>query len=130
MGHKVLRDHANVFCQMFVGWRMGDDLGVLSSLLDGQLVINALTGVCHHSMAGIIDLHICGEITEWFRDQLISHHIERESIESAVLLVNLRKLRPIPGRKNGVRFEWKCESEIRTNDRAYNGHLTETSDWL
>lgn len=80
MGHKVLTDHANVFCQMFVGWRMAEDFAKLVSLPDGVLTIDVVAGACQHNDVGQVDIHIAREISAWFFDRLTRHHIPREDI--------------------------------------------------
>ena len=42
MGHNILKDHAFVFCQMFMGSRMADDLSTLGWLPEGQVRIDIL----------------------------------------------------------------------------------------
>jgi len=130
MGHKVLTDHANVFCQMFVGWRMTDDFVTLASLPDGVLTIDVLAGTCQHNHVGQVDMHIAREISAWFLDRLNKHHIPRAHIVTADLTVNMAK-HPIESkRQRGVTFDWACQSRIQVVDRSYTGELYETHTWF
>ena len=66
MGHKILQDHAYTSCQMFMGWRMADDLDTFANLPDGTLTIDVLHGTCSHSESGPVQTHIAAEIAAWF----------------------------------------------------------------
>lgn len=111
MGHKVLQDHAYTFCQMFMGWRMQDDLAAFSKLPDGQLCINVLGGSCEHSKSGPLDTHIAGEIREWFLQRLATHHIPLSDIVAATLTVTMKSTIPTPHRR-GIAFDWTCDATI------------------
>ncbi|MBC7852623.1 MAG: hypothetical protein IAF94_04230 [Pirellulaceae bacterium] len=129
VGHKVLQDHAFVFCQMFMGWRMGDDLETLATLSDGQLCINVLEGSCHHSEAGCIQTRIAREIQAWFIDRLAKHKIQIEEIRTATLTVTMKNTISSK-RKRGITFDWTCDGTITTVDREYKAHLAEPHTWL
>ena len=51
VSHKVLKDHAHVFCQKFYGWRMQSDLETFAALPDGSLTVDVLAGTCVHELA-------------------------------------------------------------------------------
>ena len=57
MGHKILKDHAHTICQMFVGWRMTQDLEIFATIPEGQLTIDVLRGECKHESLGPIDTY-------------------------------------------------------------------------
>jgi hypothetical protein len=92
MGHKVLQDHAYTFCQMFMGWRMFEDLGVLATLPDGKLTVDVLTGTCTHETVGPIDTYIAGEISAWFIHRLELHRIPVSDVLEAKLNVELKRI--------------------------------------
>jgi hypothetical protein len=129
VGHKVLKDHAFVFCQMFMGWRMADDLETFATLSDGQLYIDVLEGSCRHSEAGCVQTHIAGEIRAWFVDRLAKHKIQIEEIEKASLTVTMKNTIPRK-HKRGITLDWTCDAAIRTKDREYKAHLAEPLTWL
>ena len=99
MGHKALQDHAYTFCQMFMGWRMGDDLASFAKLPDGVLCINVLDGTCEHSESGPIETHIACELREWFLQRLAKHQIPRGDIIAATLAVTMKNTIPSPHRR-------------------------------
>lgn len=126
MGHKILQDHAHAFCQMFMGWRMHDDLRIFTSLPDGELFLNILDGTCEHSLVGMIDTYIAKEIKSWFLRRLDEHRIPVSHILAATLKVTMTK----PSKYNrGILFDWKCCGVIKTTDRDYLSHLEESHGW-
>jgi hypothetical protein len=129
MGHKVLQDHVNVFCQMFMGWRMQQDLDTFARLPAGHLRINVLEATCEHSVTGRVDTYIAGEIKAWFLHRLELHRIPLHDIVEAQLAVHM-KVTGLFGKKAGVTFDWTCDAVIRTADRDYLAHLTEPHTWI
>jgi hypothetical protein len=129
MGHKVLQDHANVFCQMFMGWRMADDLKVFAKLPSGQLRVNVLDATCEHSVAGMVVTHIAREIRAWFLHRLELHKIPLHDIVDAHLVVQMKSA-IAPSRKRGITLDWTCDATIRTRDREYSAHLAEPHTWI
>lgn len=129
MGHKVLKDHAYVFCQMFMGWRMADDLSTFAELPDGILEINILDGTCSHSRAGPINTAIAGELRAWFLDRLQKHDIPIAEITRAELSVTMKNSIP-SAHKRGINFDWICEAKISTPDRDYSANLAEPHTWM
>ena len=130
MGHKVLQDHAHTICQMFVGWRMTQDLKLFATIPDGTLQIDVLRGACTHESLGPIDTYIAGEISAWFKHRLAMHQIEESDILQASLDVVLKRLPQKSKRHRGVTFDWHCCGFIRTADREYRSHLDEPHTWI
>lgn len=129
MGHKILKDHAYVFCQMFFGWRMLEDVGTFASLPEGSLTIDVLAGTCHHDAVGMIETHIAPEISAWFSDQLAKRNIPASDVVEAKLFVALKR-GPTAKGKLGVTFNWSADSVIKTADRTYTAHLAEPHTWI
>lgn len=129
MGHKVLKDHAHVFCQMFMGWRMADDLQMFAQLPAGQLHLNILEATCEHSVAGRIETHIASEIRAWFLHRLEEHRIPLQEVTLAQLLVHMKDTIE-SSHKMGIAFDWTCDATIRTVDSEYHAHLAEPHTWL
>jgi hypothetical protein len=129
MGHKILKDHAYVFCQMFMGWRMAADLETFSKLPDGQLHIDVLAANCFHSERGPVDTNIVGEIRSWFFNRLEQHKIPASDVTSATLTVKMKNT-IASKHKMGITFDWTCDGRITTVDRKYSAHLDEPHTWL
>jgi hypothetical protein len=130
MGHKILKDHAHTLCQMFVGWRMTQDLEIFATIPEGQLTIDVLRGECKHESLGPIDTYIAGEISAWFKHRLTAHEIEQTEILQAVLTVQLNRIPQTSKRHRGVKFDWRCDGFICTIDREYRSQLHEPHTWI
>lgn len=130
MGHKILKDHAHTICQMFVGWRMSQDLELFATIPQGQLSIDILRATCTHESLGAIDTHIAGEISAWFRHRMTVHQIAESVILQAILTVQLKRTPQTSKRDCGVVFDWQCEGIIRTIDREYRSQLHEPHTWI
>jgi hypothetical protein len=127
MRRKVLQDHANVFCQMFVGWRMiANDIPTLVRLRHGPLTIDVLTGTAKHADAPIRNLYIAGELQAWFAAQLAEHNIPREAIAAAVVYVDFDATAVPRRRHDRFKLAFDCRSLIETADRKYEGRLSDT----
>lgn len=130
MGHKILQDHAHTICQMFVGWRMSQDLELFATIPEGTLVIDVLHGSCTHESLGPIDTYIAGEISAWFLHRMVIHQIAGSDILQATLTVQLNRIPPTSERHRGVTFDWHCDGLIRTVDRDYRSQLHEPHTWI
>ena len=130
MGHKILQDHAYTFCQMFMGWRMADDLDVFANLPDGILTIDVLCGTCSHDELGSIETRIAPEIAAWFLHRLDEHRIPRSDIIDATLTVSMDRRIPLPTLKRDITYDWTCDGSFRTKDREYHARLSEPHTWL
>lgn len=125
MGRKVLQDIANTLCQMFVGWRLGDDYEKLGSLPDGILDIDLIQGQALHSSGSIPELWITGELGAWFKHRLDVHGIPSSAVLCARLTVHHVTDRILTDRKKLISFDFSCDSVIETSDARYTGTLVE-----
>ena len=129
MRRKVLQDYANTFCQMLVGWRMGEDLETLSALPDGELSINVLSGEATHSVVGSLKLWVAEEIQAWFKHRLEVSGIPAGEIQLASISAQINTGRIATNRKKVVSFDFTVTSQIETSDATYSGKLKETHQW-
>ena len=129
MRRKVLQDHANTFCQMLVGWRMGDDLDALAELPDGILSVNVLTGQAVHSVTGALHLGIAGELKAWFGNRLETCGIPTAEIRAAEVSATIGTERIPTNHKKIVSFDFSVKSRIETSDAEYSGELQEMHHW-
>ncbi|PHQ36107.1 hypothetical protein [Rhodopirellula bahusiensis] len=129
MSHKVLKDHAHVFCQMFYGWRMQSDLETFAALPDGALTVDVLAGTCVHDSCGALETYIAGEMSAWFKHQLDERGIPLADIKSAMLFVDLVRVPP-PKKKRGITFDWRGRGVIQTDSREYVSELAESHTWI
>ncbi len=129
MRRKVLQDIANTLCDMLVGWRMGDDLEVLSALPDGTLRFDVLNARVSHSVAGELKLQVADELAAWFEHRLKELKIDRAAVLGAELVADFATDRIKTNRKRIVSFDWKCYSRVTTDEKVYEGQLKEKHKW-
>ncbi len=129
MRRKIIQDFANTLCQMLVGWRMGDDLEILSELPDGTLSIDALTGTASHDVVGNIQLHVAGELQAWLSYRLGINQIPIQSISGAAVTTQICTGRLATNRKRIVSFDFSVQSTITTDECCYIGQLHEVHHW-
>ena len=141
MRRKRLQHHADIFCQMFCGWRLMNDHETLSELGSGSLQIDVLTGDCMFDDKLIEKLKIAGEIDGWFRDEILAHKIPIELISCASLSVQLQ-IEPLIGPRRTTEI-WAdanakttytschifCESRISTDELDYASQLRDYEEW-
>ena len=130
MGHKILQDHAHSFCQLLVGWRMSDDLTLLSGLPSGMLTIDALNGTCTHDTLGDLETHVAPEIAAWFAQRLAIHRIPTKDIVAATVTARVGVMTERGKNDSRCEFYWHCIGVIRTSDRTYILTLDESHTWL
>jgi len=130
MRRKILQDHANVFCQMLVGWRMLEDLGRLRGLGSGNLALNVLTSAVTFEGSPIEPLFIAKEISTWFAARLEKYEIPREEIHVAIVEAEITLEEVKRGRRSATILDWNCRSLIRTIEKEYIGHLAERHTWV
>jgi hypothetical protein len=114
---------------MFVGWRMGDDLKVMSELPDGTISVNLLTGEANHSLAGSLSLHIAKEIQAWLQQQSKKENIDISQLETATLEVDVDTGKVATNKKKVIMFTFECRSLIKTSDATYQTTVRDTHQW-
>lgn len=129
MRRKILQHFADVFCQMFVGWRMGEDVDVLSKIQHRQIYIDVLRGQASLSSEQSLNIWIAGEIQTWFASALKKHNIPIESIREAKSFVDINAS-TIERKRAIVRvFDFACQSAISTDEKTYESSLNESHTW-
>ena len=118
MRRKVLQDLVNVFCQMFVGWRMQEDLSRLIELGDTQITINILDGSAFLQENIPVQLYIAKEINAWFLNRLTEVNIPASGIVSATLSIDQKVRLEETKTKRVAHFNFDCESEDKIRFRA------------
>ncbi|AFU99915.1 hypothetical protein [Simiduia agarivorans] len=129
MRRKRLNHYADVMCKMFVGWRMGDDLEVLSDLPDGTIYVDLLTGSATHSVAGNLDLHIAKELQAWLRHESEKDNIDFTQLMSGGLEIDINTGKISTNRKKVVSFNFDCRSSITTDEATYTAHVKDMHQW-
>ena len=126
MRRKVLQDHANTLCQMFVGWRMvANDIPTLVRLGHGPLAIDVLAGTAECGGQPVKQLYIAEELRAWFEVQLVQHGIPRDTVTSATLNVDFDASRVPRRRHDRYELNFDCRSAIENNERTYVASLSD-----
>lgn len=125
MRRKVLQDIANTLCQMFVGWRLGDDYEKVAELPDGTLDLDLLAETANHSSGVTPALWITGELSAWLKHRLEVHNVPLSSIKVVRLAVTYTTDRIKTNRKKILSFDFSCRSVVETDESQYIGNLVE-----
>jgi len=139
MRRKRLQHEADIFCQMFCGWRLCNSHEVLTSLGSGAIHIDVLAGTASHNGKIIQDLNIAGELKEWFKGDLRDNNVPVEHIRSATLDAELA-ITDLSGRRRSPEIwntkisrylvcDIQCHSRIETDEKSYDSKLTDHEEW-
>ena len=129
MRRKILQHIANTLCPMLVGWRMYEDLEILSDLPSGTIEFDLLQAEAIHSQQGKIRLQITNELQSWMLNQFKENKIEIEKIQKVSLLAYMDTDKIKTDKKSIVSFHWSVNSEIATDEKNYKGYLKEAHQW-
>lgn len=134
MRRKVIQDFANVFCQRVIDLPSGYDLASFAHFGSGKYALNILTGECSLNGIPIPKLKTCDVYDDWLRTQLEKHRVEENNIHEVRLEieVNVRNIniRSSCGHRFAyAHFFFDCHSAIRTDEKAYLGHMAGDKKW-
>jgi hypothetical protein len=134
MRRKVIQDFANVFCQRVIDLPSGYDLASFAHYGSGKYTLSILTGECSHNGVPIPKLRTCDVYEEWLRTQLGKQGISQNEIQEARLEIDVVvqdvKVRSSYGNRFAeAHFSFDCHSEIRTDEKAYLGHMAGNKNW-
>ncbi|SRR6266513_3962637 len=134
MRRKVLQDFANLFCQQIIDLPSGYLLAAFAHHGSGTYKANILTGECTFNGKPIPALRTCEDYREWLTKQLEKHGIESSGIKEVLLRVVVKvddvKVRSSYGHQFAeAHFAFDCRSEIRTDEKSYQGQMACEKDW-
>jgi hypothetical protein len=108
---------------------MQADLEILADLPDGTLTIDVLTGSASHTTIPQLSLYIAGELQAWLTSRMATALIPLQTLNSAVVVTEIRTDRIATNRKRIVSFEFDCRSTLTSGLRTYVGTLVEKHVW-
>lgn len=124
MKRKRINHQVDIFCDMFSGWKLANDMDALIQLQSGQFALDfvsnttKLNGVPYDK-----ELHMLTEISVWFDKDLADNNIEKSSILKASLVVDFSSTvtegKPKSRTKKIIEIKLKMESSILTDDKEY-----------
>jgi hypothetical protein len=139
MRRKRLQHQADIFCQMFCGWRLCNSHEALTALGSGILHIDVLAETVTHNGTPLQELNIVGELSAWFRADLLDNNISLEHIRSATLdaeltIADLSGPRRSPEKWNTrinryLSCDIRCRSHIETDERSYESEMVDHEEW-
>jgi hypothetical protein len=139
MRRKRLQHQADIFCQMFCGWRLCNSHEVLTGLGSGAIHIDVLAGTATHNGNVVLDLNMAGELKAWFQGDLRDNNIPVEQIRSATVdadltIADLSGPRQAPEIwttkiKRYLACDIQCRSYIQTDEKCYDSQLMDHEEW-
>jgi hypothetical protein len=134
-----LQHQADIFCEMFCGWRLCNSHEELTARGSGALHIDVLGGTATHNGTDLQDLSIAGELIAWFQRDLRDNDIPVEQIRSATLDAELTITGLSGPRRSPVIWNTKinrylccdirCRSRIETDERSYHSEMADHEEW-
>jgi hypothetical protein len=127
MRRGLLQDFANTACQMFVGWRIWNDLPRLLAVGEGVVEIDLLTAETLLAGRPVEPLSIGHEIRSWLRERIEAEGVPAGLVTSARLTVAFA-VADRPGRSPGHvqrRLLFRCESAVVAAGRTYASVLVD-----
>jgi len=117
MRRKRFKHQAYIFCHMFCGWQLANDLGELKKLEKGTLEIDVKNGLCNSHGEPNKKLTMPLVLNDWFMNDIKEHNIKLEEIDKAWLTVNF-DMHNLEKNKE-ILPEFKCKSYIASGDITY-----------
>lgn len=134
MRRKVLKDFANTVCQNYIDLNCGFDAAAFACYGSGTAVMNFLSGSCKFNGKPIPKLKGCTVLKDWLYQRFAAHDIAVHEITLAQMTVtvavsNLKFRRSYGHAFYSGCFDFHCQSEIRTDEKAYSGQVSGEKVW-
>jgi hypothetical protein len=139
MRRKRLQHLAQNLAQMFCGWQLLPDYGILTRLGNGILEIDVLERSCRFNGEPIKPLVMAKVLNSWMQEDLQDHGIPLESIRAAVVQVEFttrhtNKQQILSGvwakpSRHFVLCDLNCRGRVSTDERIYEGEYRELEEW-
>ena len=134
MRRKRLQHHTDIFCDMFAGWKIVNDMKSLAELESGIIEFDFLNRTQKLNNAeSKTDFNMFYEISEWFADDLKKHNIGTELIKEAKLKAEFG-VKLIPGKKKSrtkgiTELYLNLNSLILTDEKEYKSEKEKTQEF-
>jgi len=131
MRRKRINHQVDIFCDMFSGWRLVNDMDTLIQLQSGQFVLDFIAKTMKFNGEPLErDLNMLTEIAVWFGKDLVDSKIEKTSIQSATLIVDfistVKDGKPKSRTKKIIEINLKMKSSILTDEKEYSADKEKT----
>ena len=134
MRRKRLQHHTDIFCDMFAGWKIVNDMKSLVELESGIIEFDFLNRTQKLNNAeSKTDFNMFYEISEWFTDDLKKHNIETELIREAKVKAEFR-VEFTSGKKKSrtkgiTELYLNLNSWIFTDEKEYKSAMERTQEF-
>lgn len=125
MGRKRIKHQVDVFCDMFSGWRLINDMETLLELKNGNLEFDFINkSIKLNGENCLKTFHMFFEISNWFERDLLNNNIDKNDLLKASLivsfLVNVKEGKPRSRSKRIFTIDLKMKSQIFTDEKEYS----------
>lgn len=134
MRRKVLQQFANMFPQRFLDLPQSEDLAAFVRLGSGVVVADFLSGRSRHGSTEFGPLRLCADYREWLQRECARHHVAIHGIVCARMRIHFA-VSDVTARESfghvlrWATFDFDCESEVATDERAYLSRLSAKKTW-
>lgn len=105
MRRKRFQHHTDIFCDMFSGWKLVNDMKSLVEFENGIIEFDFINKKQKlNGLESRVNFNMFFEILEWFIDDLKNHNIDMKLIKEAKLIVEF-DIKLISQKKNHVQRE-------------------------
>ena len=134
MRRKRLQHHTDIFCDMFAGWKIVNDMKSLVELESGIIEFDFLNRTQKlNNSESKTDFNMFYEISEWFADDLKKHNIEAEFIKEAKVKAEFKvefKTGKKKSRTKGItELYLNLNSWILTDEKEYKSEKELTQEF-
>jgi hypothetical protein len=124
MKRKRINHQVDIFCEMFSGWRLVNDLETLVELKSGRFDLNLLERTLKLNNEPFEKgFHMLHEISDWFDRDLTENQIDKKSILVAELEVDfvtyMKDGKPKSKTRKVIEIKLDMNAKIQTEDKLY-----------
>ena len=124
MKRKRLKHYTDIFCDMFAGWRLSQDIDTLKNIGSGKFLLDFLNKKWYlNDNESEIDLYIFEEIESWFKENLQKDNIDSKKLQEAYLQVNIVIIdcatTPKSRTKRIIQISAEMTAIIKTDEKEY-----------
>jgi hypothetical protein len=135
MKRKILNHFVDVFCEMFLGWRLSnDDINTLLEYNNGKLKLDFWKNKIYYNNDVIsIDLYIFEEIKAWFIQNCDKEKIDTNNILEAYITVGNKTIEEDVKKnsrtKRKIKIDVNIIGYIKTDEKEYKCEKNKIGRW-
>ena len=134
MRRKRINHQVDIFCDMFSGWKLANDMNTLIQLQSGQFALDFISNTVNlNGVPFDKEFHMFTEISVWFNKDLEDNNIDKFSIKKATLIVDFVSTitdgKPKSKTKKVIEIGLKMKSTILTDEKEYTVDKEKTMEY-